>query len=55
MLAGAVSCLLAKGPESIDLIPVRPLEEIEPTVLEAYNSKLRGVYAKLSPPTVPAG
>ena len=55
MLGGAVSCLLAKGPESIDLIPVRPLEEIEPTVLEAYNSKLKGVYAKLSPPTVLAG
>ena len=50
MLTGAVSCLLEKGPASMDLIPVRPLEELEPTVREAYESKLSGLYAKLSPP-----
>jgi len=50
MLGGAVDCLLAQGPESMDLIPVRPLEEIEPTVKEAYESKLESLFAKLSPP-----
>lgn len=48
MLTGAVSCLLEKGPASMDLIPVRPLEELEPTVKEAYESKLRGLFGKLS-------
>ena len=50
MLTGAVDCLLEKGPASMDLIPVRPLEDLEPTVTEAYESKLGGLYAKLSPP-----
>ena len=50
MLDGAVRCLLAKGPSAMDLIPVRPLEELEPTVTEAYESKLRGLFAKLAPP-----
>lgn len=48
MLTGAVSCLLEKGPASMDLVPVRPLEELEPTVREAYDSKLRGLFGKLS-------
>ena len=48
MLSGAVSCLLEKGPESMDLIPVRPLEELEPIVKEAYDAKLRGLFGKLS-------
>ena len=48
MLEGAVDCLLAKGPESMDLIPVRPLQELEPTVKEAYDSKLKGVFGKLT-------
>ena len=50
MLTGAVNCLLEKGAESMDLIPVRPLEELELTVKEAYESKLTGLFAKLSPP-----
>ena len=50
MLEGAVSCLLAKGSASMDLIPVCPLQDLEPTVKEAYESKLKGVFAKLSPP-----
>jgi len=50
MLGGAVDCLLAKGSESMDLIPVRPLQELEPTVKEAYESKLKSMFAKLSPP-----
>lgn len=50
MLIGAVSCLLEKGPASMDLIPVRPLQELEPTVQEAYESKLRGVFGKLTAP-----
>lgn len=50
MLTGAVDCLMEKGPASMDLIPVRPLEELEPTVKEAYDSKLRGLFGKLSAP-----
>jgi pyrroline-5-carboxylate reductase len=49
MLTGALGCLLEKGPASMDLIPVRPLAELEPTVREAYESKLSALYAKLSP------
>lgn len=53
MLGGAIDCLLEKGPDSMDLIPVRPLQELEPTVIEAYRSKLAGVFAKISPPEQP--
>ena len=48
MLDGAVRCLLAKGPSSMDLIPVRPLEELEPTVTSAFETKLTGMFEKLT-------
>lgn len=48
MLAGAVRCLLAKGPSAMDLIPVRPLQEIEPAVTTAFETKLTGTFQKLS-------
>lgn len=48
MLSGAVSCLLAKGPDSMDLIPVRPLQDLETTVKEAYEGKLRSMFSKLT-------
>ena len=48
MLGGAVACLLARGPASMDLIPVRPLHDLEPIVTEAYESKLKGVFGKLT-------
>jgi pyrroline-5-carboxylate reductase len=48
MLGGAVRCLLTKGPESMDLIPVRPLESLESTVKEAYETKLKGIFSKLT-------
>lgn len=48
MLDGAVRCLLAKGPSAMDLIPVRPLEELEPTVTSAFETKLTGTFEKLT-------
>ncbi len=48
MLDGAVRCLLAKGPGAMDLIPVRPLQELEPTVTSAFETKLTGTFAKLA-------
>ncbi len=48
MLDGAVRCLLAKGPSAMDLIPVRPLEELEPMVTSAFETKLRGTFEKLT-------
>ena len=48
MLDGAVRCLMAKGPGSMDLIPVRPLEELEPTVTSAFETRLTGMFEKLT-------
>jgi pyrroline-5-carboxylate reductase len=48
MLDGAVRCLLAKGPSAMDLIPVRPLEELEPKVTSAFETKLTGTFEKLT-------
>ena len=48
MLDGAVRCLLAKGPDAMDLIPVRPLQELEPTVTSAFETKLTGTFEKLT-------
>ena len=33
----------------MDLIPVRPLESIQPTVDEAYRTALPALYAKITP------
>jgi pyrroline-5-carboxylate reductase len=48
MLDGAVRCLMAKGPSSMDLIPVRPLQELEPTVTNAFRTKLTATFEKLT-------
>ena len=48
MVSGAVRCLLDHGPECIDLIPVRPLADLEPMVREALESKLKATYRKLT-------
>jgi pyrroline-5-carboxylate reductase len=48
MLDGAVRCLLAKGPDAMDLIPVRPLQELEPTVTSAFETRLTGTFEKLT-------
>lgn len=48
MLDGAVRCLLAKGPSAMDLIPVRPLKELEPTVTSAFETRLTGTFEKLT-------
>ncbi len=48
MLGGAISCLIAKGSDAMDLIPVRPLQELEPTVTKAFEAKLTGIFEKLT-------
>ena len=32
-----------------DLIPVKPLADLEQTVLEAYRTKLKAVFEKIKP------
>jgi pyrroline-5-carboxylate reductase len=52
MLDGARETLLAGGlapADVMDLIPVRPLESIQPTVAEAYRTALPALYAKIHP------
>jgi len=51
MLEGGVKTLFESDMPSdqvIDLIPVKPLESSEDTVREAYQTKLRGLHAKLT-------
>ncbi len=48
MLDGAVRCLWAKGSSAMDLVPVRPLQELEPTVTNAFETKLTGIFKKLT-------
>ena len=50
MVAGATATMLEAGlpPEGvIDLIPVKPLAALEPTVRQAYSDSLGGLYKKL--------
>jgi len=52
MLDGAVATLLESGlppAEVMDLIPVRPLEAIEPSVTAAYGTALPALFAKIRP------
>jgi pyrroline-5-carboxylate reductase len=52
MLSGAMETITQSGlrPEQVkDLIPVKPLAEIEPTVAEAYRSKLAALMEKIKP------
>ncbi len=52
MLAGAMATMRgaeldAKAVQ--DLIPVRPLADLEPTILDAYRAKLKAVFEKIKP------
>ncbi|MGC8743093.1 MAG: pyrroline-5-carboxylate reductase family protein [Verrucomicrobiia bacterium] len=52
MVCGSARTLVESGlspQEVMDLIPVKPLAEIEPQVTEAYKTKLPGVYQKIKP------
>jgi len=52
MLSGAMDTITKSGllPEQVkDLIPVKPLADIEPTIAEAYRSKLTAVMEKIKP------
>ena len=51
MLQGGVKAFFDSGmraEEVIDLIPVKPLEASEKEVREAYDTRLRGLYDKLT-------
>lgn len=51
MLDGAIRTLFDAGltPEQVlDLVPVKPLAEAEPRILQAYTDTLPGLYAKLT-------
>lgn len=52
MMDGAVATLLDSGlqpREVVDLVPVKPLAEIEPAVTAAYHTALPALYAKIRP------
>ncbi len=52
MMDGAVATLLDSGlqpREVVDLIPVKPLAEVEPAVTAAYHTALPALYAKIRP------
>jgi len=52
MVCGATRTLLESGltpAEVMDLIPVKPLAEMEAQVTEMYRSRLPGVYQKIKP------
>ena len=52
MLSGAVATMLESGLDAgavEELIPVKPLAEVEPTILEAYRTKLKGIFEKIKP------
>lgn len=52
MLAGAVSTMFDSGLDASavqDLVPVKPLADVEQTVLEAYRTKLKAVFEKIKP------
>ena len=52
MVAGAGKTLFASGlkaEEVMDLIPVKPLAEMEPQVSEMYRTRLPAVYQKIKP------
>ena len=52
MVCGAARTLLESGltpAEVMDLIPVKPLAEMEPQVIEMYRTRLPGLYRKIKP------
>ena len=52
MVCGAARTLLESGltsAEVMDLIPVKPLGEMEPQVTEMYRTRLPGIYQKIKP------
>lgn len=52
MVCGATRTLLESGltpAEVMDLIPVKPLADMEPQVNEMYRTRLAGVYQKIKP------
>jgi pyrroline-5-carboxylate reductase len=52
MLAGAAATMLESGLDASavqDLIPLKPLAEVEQTILEAYRTKLTGIFEKIKP------
>jgi len=52
MVCGATRTLLESGltpAEVMDLIPVKPLAEMEAQVMEMYRTRLPGVYQKIKP------
>jgi pyrroline-5-carboxylate reductase len=52
MVCGAARTLLDSGltpAQTMDLVPVKPLAEMEPGVSEMYRSKLPAVYNKIKP------
>ena len=52
MLAGTVATMQVSGLDAAtvqDLVPVKPLADLEPTILEAYRVKLKAVYEKIKP------
>ncbi len=52
MVCGAARTLFESGltsGEVMDLIPVKPLAEMEPQVIEMYRTRLPGVYQKIKP------
>ncbi len=52
MVCGAARTLFESGltpGEVMDLIPVKPLAEMEPQVTEMYRTRLPGVYQKIKP------
>lgn len=52
MVCGAARTLLESGltpAEAMDLIPVKPLAEMEPQVSEMYRTRLPGIYQKIKP------
>jgi pyrroline-5-carboxylate reductase len=52
MVCGAARTLLASGlspTEVMDLVPVKPLSEMEPQVLELYRTRLPALFQKIKP------
>lgn len=52
MLSGAVNTMLESGlnaGEVQDLVPVKPLADVEQMILEAYRTKLKAVFEKIKP------
>jgi len=52
MVCGAARTLLESGltaPEVMDLIPVKPLAEMEPQVVEMYRTRLPSIHQKIKP------